>query len=74
MIEVCIKGSPFGNKTEVVIGGEVVKGERHERPGDPFCTEALWLLIEDCWSQDPQRRPETSKVLARVREIGVVQS
>lgn len=77
MIEVCIKGTPFGGKTEFAIGSEVVNGERHERPEDALCTDALWLLIVDCWSQNPQCRPETSKVLERlacVREIGVVQS
>ena len=38
-------------------------GERPPRPAHPSCTDDLWTLIQRCWDQDPQLRPEIPEVL-----------
>lgn len=44
----------------------VVTGQRPQRPAPEDCEtelkDRMWLLIEDCWKQDPIERPSMSEV------------
>ena len=54
---------PFSSeKTNWTIAPAVLKGKRPTRPAHPSCTDGLWVLIQRCWAQDPQLRPEIPEV------------
>ena len=51
-----------------------MKGERPQRPLDPAVTkrgldDALWDLLERCWAQDPDARPDIFKVKDELDEM-----
>ena len=64
---------PFPNAINVQV---VVLMSRQERPPRPAGGEALglvpalWKLTEECWSQNPERRPDIDNVLRRFQDIG----
>lgn len=46
---------------------EVLKGVRPSRPGTISPDDGLWLLLEDCWSQEPTNRPGATQIIERLR-------
>jgi hypothetical protein len=51
----------------------VVTGQRPQRPAAEECEtelkDRMWLLIEDCWKQDPIERPSMSEVEQKLRSF-----
>jgi len=48
-----------------------MNGQRPSRPRDELCStrglnDAIWLLIEACWAQDPLQRPTADMILERL--------
>jgi len=41
----------------------MMRGERPPRPIHPAFTRELWTLMQRCWSQEPDSRPDMSEVL-----------
>jgi hypothetical protein len=54
---------PFHTLHEAGAAVKIYSGFRPSRPGNSMCTDALWELIELCWSQSPAARPTMSDVL-----------
>ena len=54
---------PFNNFLSVTSIVKIGKGERPPRPTDPTLPNDVWELMQDCWQQDPQSRPEMRVVL-----------
>ena len=46
---------------------DVLSGTRPERPTHLGFTDDMWNLTEQCWDHDPQRRPDISEVISRLR-------
>ncbi|KAF7366108.1 Protein kinase domain-containing protein [Mycena venus] len=43
---------------------KVVRGQRPAKP--EVCPDNLWVLLEDCWAQDPDKRPTMMETLQRL--------
>ena len=54
---------PFNNSLPAVAALAIMGGERPPRPTHLALTDRLWLLLQRCWNQDPQLRPNISEVL-----------
>lgn len=58
---------PFHGVKDVGVMLQVLDGNRPERPqGNPFLTDSMWLLIQDCWSQEQTERPSMRQVEDRL--------
>ncbi|KAG2493354.1 hypothetical protein HYH03_008487 [Edaphochlamys debaryana] len=70
--ELVTRQRPWVGVRTAVVGFKVaVVGERPDMApeGDPLCPPALRQLIQDAWAQQPQARPSSSEVLARLTAI-----
>ena len=47
----------------------VVESGRPTRPLSSQLVDALWALMEDCWSTDPDDRPSGELAVSRLKEI-----
>ena len=54
---------PFNNSLPAVAALAIMGGERPGRPRHVALTDRLWLLLQQCWDQDPHLRPSISEVL-----------
>jgi len=57
---------PFNQHTSVVALMHVLRGRRPPRPVHPDLTNELWRLIQQCWDQNPYKRPQMSEVSANL--------
>jgi hypothetical protein len=55
---------PFHELNEVGAAMKIINGQRPERPTMTLCSDALWILVTDCWNHDPQSRPTMTSVLS----------
>ena len=55
---------PFRDKTTAAAIHDIMSGTRPPQPTHPTFTVELWELMQNCWNQDPQERPETADVLS----------
>lgn len=63
MWEVMAGSAPWPGKDNRFAGRAVVNGLRQDVPqGDPV----LASLVEDCWAQDPEARPQMAQVVRRL--------
>ena len=54
---------PFSSeKVNWMVALAVLRGDRPARPEHASCTDDLWALIQRCWDQDPDSRPEILEV------------
>jgi len=63
---------PFPNATNVNVVLIIAKGERPPKPpgGEALgLGPALWKLTEECWNQNPEKRPDIANVLRRFNTI-----
>jgi len=72
-IQVFTGARPFGNYSSTMAILAIAEGERPPRPKHPTLTEILWMMIQRCWDQDPQSRPEVPEVL-EVLQVLLAQS
>jgi len=63
LIQVFTSAVPFGNGTSTTAALTIVNGGRPPRPTHPALTEDVWVLVQHCWNQDPNMRPEAQEVL-----------
>lgn len=63
MVEVFTGAAPFNIHPSVAATLVIMQGQRPPRPDHPGLTEKLWKLMQRCWDQEPQLRPEMSEVL-----------
>lgn len=57
---------PFGNCLLVTSVTHIIQGKRPPRPTNPIFTDGLWALMQSCWDQQPQCRPQMPGVLEAV--------
>ena len=62
---------PFYDSTPTAVAVDVLSGTRPARPAHPNLTNDLWGLTENCWNQDPQRRPGISEVILCLPTISI---
>ena len=62
-IQVFTGAIPFSQGSSVMAVLAITQGRRPPRPTHLIFTESLWVLMQRCWGQDPQSRPEASEVL-----------
>ncbi|EIN05493.1 hypothetical protein PUNSTDRAFT_137604 [Punctularia strigosozonata HHB-11173 SS5] len=69
-LELIVGHMPFLNLTdpEVVIR-VAVEHERPERPQDVQLPDEMWQLIQDCWDDNPEFRPDMTTIRERIRGI-----
>ena len=61
---------PFSDlKTNWMVLVAVLEGKRPPRPAHPSCTHDFWTLIQRCWDQVPQLRPDISRVLQTLSSV-----
>lgn len=63
---------PFPGFVNVHVVLMVSRGERPQRPpgGERLgLGSAVWKLTEECWNQNPDRRPDIASVLRRFQDI-----
>lgn len=66
---------PFPELADHQVSNRYVKGKRPPRPplpgsGPGFMSDAMWSIIEACWSQDRLDRPSSRDVSARIAANG----
>ena len=54
---------PFSNDTSVETMVAIMSGGRPPRPTHDALTDGLWELMQQCWTGDPDERPQISEVL-----------
>ncbi|KAF9644879.1 kinase-like protein [Thelephora ganbajun] len=69
MIEAFTGAIPFSEKQSGAAMFEIMVGLRPQRPTHPTFTDKLWILMQNCWNQDPRLRPAVSEVLSALRGI-----
>ncbi|KAF9646904.1 kinase-like protein [Thelephora ganbajun] len=67
MIEAFTGAVPFSEKQPGAAMFEIMIGLRPQRPTHPAFTDKLWILMQNCWNQDPHLRPAVSEVLSVLR-------
>jgi hypothetical protein len=48
---------------DVVIIGKVMAGSRPSKPEITLCDTVIWVLLQDCWQQDPIMRPSVQQIV-----------
>ncbi|KAJ7139295.1 kinase-like domain-containing protein [Mycena epipterygia] len=55
----------FDLAQEMAVAINVIDGHRPSRP-ETVSWDNLWVLIEDCWKQEPDQRPTMAEILQRL--------
>ena len=66
--------TPFGDMQPILVVVAITQGRRPPRPAHPWFTGKLWRVINRCWDDDPQLRPEAPEVLQALRDSSVSHS
>ena len=67
MMKAFTGSAPFDLHLSITVSLAIMRGERPEPPNHPDFTPGLWTLMQRCWSQVPQDRPDMSEVLRVLR-------
>ncbi|KAJ7728912.1 hypothetical protein B0H16DRAFT_233408 [Mycena metata] len=66
--EILTDKNPFFEiKNEMYLVGQVLKGLRPSRPETISAEDGLWLLLQDCWNEEPTKRPRAIQIVERLR-------
>ena len=71
-VEVFTGKIPFGEQKNEAVVMLISRGGRPEMPEDARevgLTNDMWALLENCWQEDPYRRPSIEEVVRRWREF-----
>ncbi|KAJ7139294.1 kinase-like domain-containing protein [Mycena epipterygia] len=64
--EIFTAKSPFFDvANEMAVAINVINGHRPSRP-ETLSQDTLWVLIEDCWKQEPDKRPTATEITQRL--------
>jgi len=55
--------APFDLHLSITVALAIMRGDRPSRPIHPALSHGLWELMEHCWSQEPDSRPDMPEVL-----------
>jgi len=69
-VEVFTGAPPLEGRTPAKAAYDILRGERPEMPGNAQAiglTTEMWMLLENCWQQDPEERPTMGGVVRRWR-------
>jgi hypothetical protein len=75
MIQVYTGRPPFGYLREIAVALSIIEGRRPARPAAEKCRggvgipDALWEIMQLCWDQRPEGRPDAATVLAKLQRI-----
>jgi hypothetical protein len=58
---------PFPDLADAQVMFAVLNGRRPERPGDVWCPDYVWDLVQKCWDKDPLKRPHAHVVHSFLR-------
>ena len=61
---------PYGNYSDEEVLSLIPAGSRLRSPSQD-CPEPLYLVMMDCWNEEPERRPEFDKILAALASINI---
>ena len=55
----------------MLVGFRVVRGERPQRSDYPKAVfkDHMWVLLVNCWTQDPAQRPDMGTVVERLEAM-----
>lgn len=67
IIEIITRQAPWPQHDPVQAAFEVVKGARTPMPSD--IPDDLKRLVEVCWAEDPNSRPEFSEISDMINEV-----
>ncbi|KAJ7902435.1 kinase-like domain-containing protein [Mycena leptocephala] len=63
--EILTGNAPFFElANDMAVGIKVIRGHRPSRP--EMISDNLWTLLEDCWAQDPDKRPTMAEIVQRL--------
>ena len=54
---------PFRDDSYWMVPWSIIQGTRPDRPTHPSFTGNLWSLMQRCWDQNPDSRPDASEAL-----------
>lgn len=72
MLECFTLERPFNNmRREVEVNSHIIRGGRPARPTEynPWLSDSVWGLMEECWQFDYTKRPTMREVLQRLEGI-----
>ncbi|KAJ7126292.1 kinase-like domain-containing protein, partial [Mycena epipterygia] len=47
---------------DIIVSIRVIAGDRPSQPEVTVCDTILWILLQDCWQQNPDIRPSTQQI------------
>ena len=53
---------PFDDKSPDAVISAIVSGDRPSRPTHSGLTDELWKVIQRCWDQEAQKRPNALEI------------
>ncbi|ESK89796.1 hypothetical protein Moror_16809 [Moniliophthora roreri MCA 2997] len=77
VLEIITGRPPFADLSDGAVLLKVIQGDRPERPASGWCPDSIWDLVEQCWEQDPRKRPFARTLyehlggLIRERELSI---
>ncbi|KAH8829920.1 kinase-like domain-containing protein, partial [Flagelloscypha sp. PMI_526] len=69
IIEVVSGKPPFPELNDARAMLAVLTGKRPARPSADCMTDELWQLVEQCWDQEPDRRPSCEEIIKAFERI-----
>ncbi|KAJ7142965.1 kinase-like domain-containing protein, partial [Mycena epipterygia] len=51
---------------DMAVSIKVIEGHRPSRPATTVCNPIVWILLQDCWHQDPNLRPAVHQIIHRL--------
>lgn len=51
---------------DITVGIKVIGGDRPSQPEPGVCDPILWILLQNCWHQDPNTRPSIHQITYRL--------
>ena len=68
VVEVFTGEAPFGEQKNEAVVLRILRGDRPKMPGNAQAvglTHEMWALLENCWHQNPKKRPTMEEVMER---------
>ena len=63
LLQVFTGKEPFDDLEPIVAVVAITQGRRPQRPTHPYATGKMWKLIQQCWDENPSKRPQVQEAL-----------